>query len=226
MDGFEGLFNAVDDFASGLGRNLSLQSGGTDPATLARAAQGSSLLSTGLDAIGDVAARIGRAQSYGYSQSAAQINANSALAAGYVNEEAEKIKTGQLLSEQNAQQASSGFDVASSSFRGQRASTAALGALDAAMIHYNAQREAYGYQVQAAGYKAAKENQLLGAIGDVGKSLVSGATALRGNATLNAKMGIGETPSVAATSNLTASAAYAPPLIDSSLPGIGTGENW
>ena len=219
MDGLEGLFNWVDDQAVGIGSALSTAAGGTDPGTLARASQGQSLLSAGLSAVGDIASRLGKAQQYGYAQQAAEQNAASALAAGQVNEEAEKIKTGQLASEQVAAEASSGLDVSSGSFQNVNRSTKMLGALDAAMIHYNAQREAYGYNAQAAGFKLAKTNQLIGAVGDVSKSLLTGANALRGNATLFAKMGVNQTPAAPV-------APYDMSSVDWSLPRVGSGGDW
>lgn len=81
-------------------------------------------------------------------------NAEQAQTAGAYEEGVSKLKTGQAITDQKAQQAASGVDVNVGSPVAVRETTANVGALDAAMIHYNAARQSQASLTQAASYKA------------------------------------------------------------------------
>lgn len=81
-------------------------------------------------------------------------NADYEIAAGETRAQAQEIKTAQLVGSQKAQQSSNGLEVNSGSNVDVRASTAALGKLDALTIRSNAARAAYGYQTEDQGYAA------------------------------------------------------------------------
>lgn len=148
--------------------------------------------STGLGATGDFLQGIGQFQQAGYASqvaannaSIARQNAGSALAAGSYEESASKERTGQLIGEQKAAQGANGVDVNVGSPVAVRQSTANVGALDAAMIHYNAARQAFGEDAQANTDEAqskldkmAGQNAVYGGLFKAGGTLLSGASSL------------------------------------------------
>lgn len=145
-----------------------------------------------LSGIGAVAGGIGQSQAYGYQAQVAKNNATIATAnaqqdqaAGNVQESEQKIQTGLLVGKQEAAQGASGVDVNIGSPKAVRQSTQSVGALDAAMIHYNASREAYGQEIQATSDEAQAKldqssgnNALISSLFKGGASLLSGANSL------------------------------------------------
>lgn len=110
-----------------------------------------------LSAFGDVASGQAQAQQLNYRAQIAknnaaiqQANASNALAAGNVAESTSKLQTGQAVARERAAQAANGFDVSVGANPATRESTQTVGAMEAANIHYNAARQAYGYSVEAA----------------------------------------------------------------------------
>jgi hypothetical protein len=77
-----------------------------------------------------------------------------AIARGAEAEGRSRSQTKQILGTQRAGYAGQGVDVGTGSAVDVAADTTALGELDAMTIRNNAKREAYGYQVQAAGFRA------------------------------------------------------------------------
>lgn len=163
--------------------------------TAGQAAQGSltsGLLSTGLNALGDLSSGYGQAQQYNYQAAIAQNNAaitrqneDASLTAGQYEESQSKLRTGQTIGAQLAAQAGNGVDVNVGSPATVRASTATTGALDAAMIHYNAARQAYGLETQAANYdsqasavRMAASTAKASGWSKAAMSLISGSTAV------------------------------------------------
>lgn len=152
----------------------------------------SGVLSTGLAALGSLSTGFGQAQQFNYQAQVAQNNATiskenegAALAAGQTEESQSKLRTGQLISSQKAAQASNGIDVNVGSPAAVRESTATVGAMDAALIHFNAARQAYGlanqasnFSAQAAADQAAASNAKASGISKAALSLISGATSV------------------------------------------------
>lgn len=124
------------------------------------AVQGSTglgILSTALNASGQITAGIGQNQQYNYMAQVARnnsaielANSSAAMAAGSVAESQYKTKVGLTIAEQKTAQAANGLDVNIGTPVAVRESTARVGAIDEAMIHYNASRQAFGYEAQAA----------------------------------------------------------------------------
>lgn len=111
---------------------------------------------TGLSALGAAKEGSATAQQYLYQAQVAannaavqRENAKQALASGQYEESASKLATGQLVADQKAAQAANGLDVNVGSPVDVRDTTRSLGAMDAAMIHFNAAREAFGYESEA-----------------------------------------------------------------------------
>jgi hypothetical protein len=113
-----------------------------------------------------------------YQQKVAQGQARDAIDRGQAAEDAHRRKVAQFAGKQRATMGASGVELTSGSFADVLQDTAMLGELDALTIRSNAQREAYGYQSQAAvsGYEAsaAKTAGWMNA----GGSLLSGASNL------------------------------------------------
>lgn len=151
--------------------------------------------STGMSAAGDLLSGIGQSQMFGYSAQVAannatisKANAGAALAAGQYEESASKLHTGQVVGEQRTGYAANGIDVGVGSPVAVKASTETVGAMDAAMIHYNAARAAYGETVTASNYTAqSKLDRMAGAGAVVGGLFKAGGTLLSGASALGAK---------------------------------------
>lgn len=164
----------------------------TSAASAATASSGLSMLSSGLSAIGDITSGIGQNQMAGFqaqiaSNNAAieRQNAAASLQAGQMSEMQSKLRTGLLIGEQKAAQGANGFDVNMGSNAQVRQSTSDIGAMDAALIHYNAARTAFGQQMEAnvqeaqsALDKKAGQNAIWSGLFKAGTTLISGASSL------------------------------------------------
>lgn len=163
--------------------------------TAEQAAKGSltaGLIGTGLSAVGDITSGYGSAQQFNYQAQIAQNNAaisrqneDAGLVAGSYEESQAKLRTGQTVSAQRAAQASNGIDVNIGSPVDVRNSTATVGALDAAMIHYNAARAAYGaessalnFEAQADADRRAASNAKRAGISKAAMTLAGGSTSV------------------------------------------------
>ena len=160
------------------------------------------LASTGLDAIGlgswlntgaTGLSTISNAVAGGYQARVAsnnavlaQADAQSATRAGDFGTERQLLETGQLVGKEKATQGANNVDVNQGSAVDVRDATQNTGALDAAVIRYNAARAAYGYGLQASNYKTQSTMDMLttgfNALGGGAKtyaSYISGASALQ-----------------------------------------------
>lgn len=164
----------------------------------ASAAQGSMTqggISTALSGVSDILGGIGGQQQYGYRAQVAKnnqaielSNADAAMAAGQVEESNAKLKTGMTMAAQKAAQAANGVQVGVGSAKQVRDSTAYVGALDAAMIHYNAARAAFGHEAQAANYAAQAELDKRAGSGKLVEGLFKGmGSVLSGASSLSEK---------------------------------------
>lgn len=166
--------------------------GFTDAGTAAQASLGQGALSVGTGATSDVLGGIGQLEQFNYRGQVAANNAKieranmeATLAAGQTEESMSKLRTGVLMGAQKAAQGANGVDVRVGSAPEVRQSTANVGAIDAAMIHYNAARAAFGQAAQAANYDAqaqldrrAGTGALIQGLGKAGSSILSGASSL------------------------------------------------
>lgn len=82
----------------------------------------------------------------------ATANASDAIRRGQTAEVNSQLRTRQLQGTQAAQMAANGMDLGSGSPLSILSDTEFMGGNDAAVIHDNALKEAYGFQVQAANY--------------------------------------------------------------------------
>lgn len=147
---------------------------------------------TGLDATGQLLQGVGGFQQAAYAAQVAvnnakiaRANAGAAIGAGNYEGAVSKLRTGETISAERVGQAASGVDVNIGSAKLVRESTATLGAMDAAMIHYNAARQAYGENVQASADEAqskldrmAGAGALEGSLFKVGSTLLGGASSI------------------------------------------------
>lgn len=166
--------------------------GMTDAASAAQGSLQQGGLSTALSGVSDVLGGIGSQQQFNYRAQVAannakieQANADAALAAGQMEESNSKLRTGMTMAAQKAAQAANGVNVNVGSPAQVRQSTAEVGAIDAATIHYNAAREAYNRMAEAANFaaqsqldKRAATGALIEGIGKGGASILSGASSL------------------------------------------------
>ena len=164
------------------------------PATAAASSMRWGEASTGLTAAGDILSGIGQSQQYGYMAQVARNNAaimeqnvGATIQAGSYEESASKLKYGQLEAQQKAAEGANGVDVNVGSTVATRDTTEKLSAMDAAMIHYNAARAAWGEQneanalrTQAKVYGQAGTNALFGGLFKAGGTLLSGASSIGG----------------------------------------------
>ena len=84
----------------------------------------------------------------------AENNAQYALAAGRTSEQAQRMKTAQMIGAQRASMAANGIDIGSGTPLNIQESTGQVGEMDALTIRNNAMRQAYGYRVQASDFNA------------------------------------------------------------------------
>jgi len=152
------------------------------PAATAGGTAGASLgwgtLATGANIGANLAEGIGSAQRYDYAAKVSGQNAQAALLAGQQAESASKMKYGALEAEQKATQAANGIQVTSGSAEAVRHSTEEISAMDAALIHYNAARQAFGEETQASLYKTAAKGSLIKGALNAGVSFLSGVESL------------------------------------------------
>ncbi len=112
----------------------------------------------------------------------AEENARNERQSGLEEARRQRIKTIQTIGAQQTAMAANGIDIASGSALDTVSDTAQTGELDALMLQYNAERQAYNYEVGANNYtnqanlhmfeaKNAKTAGTLNAIGGVAKSI-------------------------------------------------------
>lgn len=135
-------------------------------------------LATGLNVGGALLQGVGGYQQAQFQAKLAGANAENARLAGDYAEQASKLKYGALGASQKASAAARGISVDSGAVQDTLRTTAEVGALDAAMIHYNAMKEAYGFEGQASVDRAAGRGALVGGLFKAGSSLLSGANSL------------------------------------------------
>lgn len=149
-----------------------------------------------LGATGDVLSGVGRSQMAQYSAAVAannaviaRQNAGADITAGQYEGSTSLLRTGEQVGAERAAQGANNIDVNSGSALKVQQSTREVGALDAAMIHYNAARAAYGEDVQAASLTAQSRLDKMAAGGAAasglfraGDTLLSSASSLAGKA--------------------------------------------
>ena len=154
--------------------------------------QTASLLSTGLNAVGDVISGIGQANQYNYQAQVAannaviqKANSDAAITSGSSEESIAKLKAGETTASQTAAQAANGIDVGVGSPVAVRQSGQNIGALDAALIHFNAARASQSAlnaaatdTANSAAYKMAAGNAITGGVSKALDSIISGATSV------------------------------------------------
>ncbi len=160
--------------------------------TLAAISLGTTVLGTGVSAMGASATADANAKSAQYQAAVARNNqiiagqyADRSIMTGLSRSEMMDYRTRGLLGTAKATQAASGVDVNSGSPAAVRASIGELGSLDAATLRYNAEQEAYGYKVKGAGFAAESQLDTMKAenartAGDyaVASSILSGASSV------------------------------------------------
>lgn len=135
-------------------------------------------LATGINVAAQVTAGIGGLQQANFESKVASSNSAAALLAGQEAESASKMKYGGLEAKQIVAQAANGVQVREGSAAASVASTEAVSSMDAALIHYNAARQAYGESMQASVDKKAGQGAFAKGIFGAGASFLSGAQSL------------------------------------------------
>lgn len=115
----------------------------------------------------------------------ARQNADTDVQAGSYEESASRLRTGLMIGQQKAAQAANGVDVNVGSAPAVRASTAAVGSMDALAIRYNAAKQAANEEAHAASLgeqskidRSAAIGALAGGAFKVSSSLLSTASSL------------------------------------------------
>ncbi len=145
---------------------------------LAQRSLGYGALATGLDVGANVAAGVEAYNAASYGSKVLREGAGQVRLAGQIEEGEVKSQFTRLEAQQKVAQAANGIDVDSKSAVAVRDATARIGALDAAMVHYNAAREAYGLDTQAALTKRAGTSAAVRGVAGAGLSFLSGSRAL------------------------------------------------
>ena len=111
-------------------------------------------------------------------------NASQALQAGQYNASTVKMRGSTLAAEQQVAQAANGVDVGVGSAAAVRDATQRMSALDAAMVQYNAAKQAFGFETQAATdetqaklYKMSGRNALFTGLAKASSAAVGAAAA-------------------------------------------------
>lgn len=169
-------------------------SGGITATTLAYVAIGMSAIGAGVSAYGSY--QQGQAQK-AQADYQAKVNENNAKLANWQaddsrvrGQEAEanqRRKAGMFLESQKTSLAGQGFDIYDDTGQMVMNDTVTLGEIDAQTIRKNANREAFGYESQAANFmnqsslsKAAGENAVTSSYINMGSTLFSGASSVAG----------------------------------------------
>lgn len=152
------------------------------PSLTASDAAGASLglgtVATGVNVAAQVAAGIGGMQQANFESKIAGQNSAATLLAGQEAESASKMRYGALEGKQRVAQAANGVQVNEGSAEKTIESTEAISSLDAALIHFNASREAYGESMQSMVDKKAGRGALAKGVMGAGTSFLSGAQSL------------------------------------------------
>lgn len=166
---------------------------GIDPVSLmAIGSIATSVIGAGMGAIGSVNQGKAASNAAQYQAAVARNNmavadwqAQDALARGRVVEQNQRFKTSQIQGAQRAAAGASGVEVNTGSPAALVADTAMLGELDALTIRSNAERDAYGYKVQARNFGAQaniadNESRSAKRAGELGMytSLIGGVTSV------------------------------------------------
>ncbi len=165
----------LSEMGAGIGQQWA---GGTDAASLARRSMGYGALATGLDVGANIGAGIGAVQQSQYAAKNLNQQSEAVRRAGQYEESAVKGKFTRLEATQKVTQAASGIDTNSKSAVAVRDATADIGAMDAAMVHFNAAREAYGLEKQASLIKRAGAYGAVRGVAGAATSFLSGASSL------------------------------------------------
>lgn len=144
----------------------------------AAASLGYGTMATGINVASNIAAGVGGMQQADFQAKLAGDNSAAALLAGQEAESASKMKYGGLEAKQIVEQAANGVQVREGSAAKTVASTEAISSMDAALIHFNAARQAYGESLQASVDKSAGKGALAKGVFGAGASFLSGAQSL------------------------------------------------
>lgn len=160
---------------------------------------------TTIQAIGTLASAGAQYQSAQYGKAMAEQNAKLAeqqglasLRQGALEQERIARRARQIQGQQRALYGASGVDISSGSPLEIQASTEYMAAQDKALVRYNAELKKWGFDVEAANYKAqAQQYGNMGKSAIVGGLLGAGSTILNGNGVLGSKLGLnGNTGSI------------------------------
>ncbi len=165
--------------------------------TLAIASLASTIIGTGVQAVGGMMGADARASEASYRAAIAQNNAkvseqNARYAEASAAQRAEQqsMKTRAMVGEAVAAQASNGVDVNTGSALDVRASIAALGELSGLVIRNEGAREASNYRTQGAGYTASAGMYERAAADAEAGGAISAASTLLGGITSAGNMAI------------------------------------
>jgi hypothetical protein len=139
---------------------------------------GMGTLATGVNVASNIIGGIGGLEQGQFAAGVAGRNSGDALLAGQETEEASKLKYGGLEAKQTVAQAANGVQVGSGSVAATKASTELVSSMDAALIHFNASRQAFGETEQASLDRAAGKGALAKGVMGAGASFLSGANSL------------------------------------------------
>jgi hypothetical protein len=152
------------------------------PVATAGGAAGQSLgygtVATGVNVAANISQGLGGLEQANFQSKVASGNASAALLSGQEQESASKMKYGGLEAKQVVSEAANGVQVRSGSAQAVVNSTEQVSQMDAALIHYNAARQAYGDQLQATVDKKAGQGALAKGVFGAGTSFLSGAQGL------------------------------------------------
>ena len=132
----------------------------------------------GLQAGGDIAGGLYSAQVARNNAAIARQSSRYAVEAGNVQAQNESLKNAQIAGELKASQAANNVDVNTGSALSVQAGQKAAGEVDTQTVLHNALLQAYGYQQQAASYKAQAGQDVTAGFEQAGGSLLSNASSL------------------------------------------------
>jgi hypothetical protein len=138
------------------------------------------VLGTGLNIFSSLKSGSAKSKEAKYRAQLAEEGANATRLAGNVEEGNLKAQYTRRIAEQTTAYAANGIDVASPVVGRVHDATQLAGDLDAAVLHYNAAREAYGLDTEAALYRKAAKNAKTTGFLNAATSLLSGASSLSG----------------------------------------------
>lgn len=160
------------------GSYLGSQGGGMDPNAGVGASSAAGVAGMGLNALSSITGGFAQASSYGQQAELARLNAIDASAQGDWNATATKMRYTGEANRAITGLAGGNVGLSGANVKSTTRSIQSIGAMDADILHYKAERQAWGYLTEAAMDKAAGKQAILSGFNKAAGGFLSGEGSL------------------------------------------------